>query len=345
MSQSIGVGFLGGGPATQAIHLPILALMADRFHAARVMDVNPLVADKVAARAGAKASTVESEIYDDPDVEVVVVCSPNQFHASQVLACCLAGKRLVLCEKPLATSVADAESIACAATLSGTQILVGTMHVYDPAWRAAQALWQEAEEFAHLVRSSIYLPGNDQFIDQATEQALPPSGPPRREGDQNAAAAKAARLRGAVLGLAIHDVPLLRQVYPNVGTLHTVQPFSPFGYALSMSSGEQFAELSALMPGRWPSSWRLQIIGRKHELDVEFTPSYVLAGSARAVLSGPKGTRIFETPQSGYEAMWAHAADILAGAEPLVPLEAAVADLVFALDLVDGIDHALGVTK
>ena len=34
----LGVGFLGAGPVTQAIHLPTLASLGERFRVARVMD-------------------------------------------------------------------------------------------------------------------------------------------------------------------------------------------------------------------------------------------------------------------------------------------------------------------
>ena len=49
MSRSLGVGFLGAGLVTQAIHLPALAGVPERFHVVGVMDVDAVVADRVAA--------------------------------------------------------------------------------------------------------------------------------------------------------------------------------------------------------------------------------------------------------------------------------------------------------
>jgi predicted dehydrogenase len=55
-----------------------------------------------------------SEICADPDITVVHVTSPNELHFSQVSEIMLAGKH-VLCEKPLATSIADGKALVALA--------------------------------------------------------------------------------------------------------------------------------------------------------------------------------------------------------------------------------------
>jgi myo-inositol 2-dehydrogenase / D-chiro-inositol 1-dehydrogenase len=109
--KSIGVGFLGGGLATRAIHIPVLATHLDRFKVVRVMSPDPRVAAEVARRCGAKGSTREEDILDDPAVEIVAICSPDSVHARQVIAACETGKKLIFCEKPLAVTRAQAEEI------------------------------------------------------------------------------------------------------------------------------------------------------------------------------------------------------------------------------------------
>src|SRR5690606_25671146 len=107
-----------------------------------VMDSNPATAEKVAGRCGALATSSEDDVISDERVEIVAICSPNEFHARQLIECCRVGKKVVLCEKPLAVHKHEVAAIRAAATASGTKIVVGTMHAFDPAYQRAFAQWQ-----------------------------------------------------------------------------------------------------------------------------------------------------------------------------------------------------------
>ena len=142
------------------------------------MDADAAVAERAAAGAGARWTTEPAAVLEDPAVDIVVVASfLAAAHAAQVIAACAAGKRAVLCEKPLATSRMEAGLIMDAALSSGTPVVVGTMHAYDPACRAAISAWRALGIGAPLVRSRINLPSDDVYIGAAT-QALHPR--PRR---------------------------------------------------------------------------------------------------------------------------------------------------------------------
>ena len=56
-TATLGVGILGSGPVTQAIHLPALARLTDLFTVRAVMDVSEATAAEVAARVSARATT------------------------------------------------------------------------------------------------------------------------------------------------------------------------------------------------------------------------------------------------------------------------------------------------
>jgi 1,5-anhydro-D-fructose reductase (1,5-anhydro-D-mannitol-forming) len=60
----------------------------------------------------------------DRDVEAVFVATPNALHAAVVLAAARAGKH-VLCEKPLALTVADGRAMVAACREAGVQLRVG----------------------------------------------------------------------------------------------------------------------------------------------------------------------------------------------------------------------------
>ena len=176
----VGVGLLGAGAVTQAIHLPALARLPDLFSVRAVMDVSDATARTVAGRLDARPTTSVEDLLHDESVDVVVVCSPPEFHAEQVIAACRAGKRAVLCEKPFTTSVEEAQRILQASTQTGVAVLGGTMHAYDPGWLAFVEAWGPMEGSAHHIRCSAVLPPNARLEDFATEvthrqaQASPP---------------------------------------------------------------------------------------------------------------------------------------------------------------------------
>ena len=169
------VGILGAGPVTQAIHLPTLARLSDDFEVRVVMDVDAATAETVARRAGAAHTTRAEDVFGDPSVDVIVICSPSQFHAAQVIAACRAGVKAILCEKPFAMTAEEANEIAEVSEETGVPIIVGAMHTFDPAWLAAEAEWGALIETSHTIRSSVVIPPNARFEDLATDIVARPS--------------------------------------------------------------------------------------------------------------------------------------------------------------------------
>ncbi|MDQ0261539.1 Gfo/Idh/MocA family protein [Sinomonas atrocyanea] len=335
-SPTIGVGFLGAGPVTQAIHLPSLARLGEAFHVAHVMDVDAAVASAVAARVGAAPSASMDALLGDPAVDVVAICSPHQFHAAQVIAACRAGKKAVLCEKPFAVSAEEAAEIAAVSAETGVPILVGAMHTFDPGWLAAEELMGDLPRTAHTLRSSIVLPPNARFEDFATEVIARPAAPHRDLGDP---AVVAAMLEGGILGLAIHDLPLVRRFVPDFADLEVLRAeiVRPFGYVILVRAGGRTIELTAAMTSTWKPDWTFEAVGPDSALTVTFTPSYVQAGSAVAELTTGGRTRTAGPfGHNGYEGEWRRIAGIVAGTERAPEAAALIDDLRFALAIVDG---------
>jgi myo-inositol 2-dehydrogenase / D-chiro-inositol 1-dehydrogenase len=327
-TAAIGVGFLGAGPATQAIHVPTLATFGARFRVVKVMDFEESVARAVARRSGATATTSATDVLNDPAVEVVAVNSANAFHVGQVVAACAAGKRAILCEKPLAETVEDARTVAQASAASGVPVVVGTMHAHDPAVVAALDGWAEIGERATLVRSSIYLPENALFINAATDLASPPS--------QRAHHPPAGTVRHAILTLAIHAIPIVRRLFPEFDRVSLGRTLGQLGYLVTLHDGPRTAQLIGVVPTHWKPDWTLRAISPHHQLEITFPPSYVLAGSATAELSGPDGTKRWSFQQNGYQAEWAEIATIVRdGTHPRYAINEAVEDLEYALRLIE----------
>jgi predicted dehydrogenase len=81
---------------------------------------------------GYATTTDLASIYDDPAVDLVDVCLPTGLHAEHVLRALQAGKH-VLCELPLAATMADARRIVDAAAASDRQVFVDMFGRFDPA--------------------------------------------------------------------------------------------------------------------------------------------------------------------------------------------------------------------
>jgi predicted dehydrogenase len=338
----IGVGFLGAGPAVQAIHLPTLARLGESFRVAAVMDVNPETAQAIAGRAGARWTTSADDVMGDPQVDVVAVCSPSQFHASQVVAAIESGKKAILCEKPFATSRTEAEKLAEVSRDSGVPIVVGAMHTFDPGWTWVAP---DVEQLVGVrrVRSTIVIPPNAHFEELATQ--IHSRGPlPATAGD--GPAAHAARLRGSILGLAIHDLPLIRTVAPSISRVLSAQRLTPFGYVITYLAGDTVVELVAHVHEHRKQEWTLDIVAEQADVLVEFSPSYVHAGSA--VVHVTRDGVVQTRPRSnsdGYLREWEHIAALCDGAiQETAELDNAIADLEYAIDLAEAVtEHVMEV--
>ncbi len=79
------------------------------------------------------------ELIASPDVDAVLIASPDDFHAEQALAGLAAGKPM-LCEKPLAPVEADAVHLLEAEAAGGRQlIMMGFMRRFDPGYAELKA--------------------------------------------------------------------------------------------------------------------------------------------------------------------------------------------------------------
>jgi predicted dehydrogenase len=89
------------------------------------------------ARAAAAAFDIEtSPDFDEalarPDVQAVILCTPQELHADQITAAAQAGRH-VFCEKPLCTTSSDAERAIAAVRKAGVQLGIGHERRFEPA--------------------------------------------------------------------------------------------------------------------------------------------------------------------------------------------------------------------
>ena len=134
----IGIGIIGGGYMGKA-HAVAFASVASVFETAlRPRLVSVCAKTTASAEAYSKAYGFEKSTCDwrdvvaDPEVEAIVIASPQATHHDIALAAFAAGKP-VLCEKPLGISLEQSRSMVAAAKASGVTNMVGFNYIRTPA--------------------------------------------------------------------------------------------------------------------------------------------------------------------------------------------------------------------
>jgi len=126
----IGAGYIGG------VH-GVLLSRDDRVQVTSVHDVLP---DRAASLASSTGATVASSVEElIGGVDAVFVTTPNTQHTDLAVAAVSAGKH-VFCEKPMATSIADAQRVLDAASKQKTVFQVGHNRRFAPVYAKLKIL-------------------------------------------------------------------------------------------------------------------------------------------------------------------------------------------------------------
>ena len=120
-STVIGWGLVGPGKIAGNEIAPAIASLGNS-ELVTVVSRDQQKADAFAAQHGAgRGTTSFSGMLRDDDVHAVYIATPNALHAEQAIAAARAGKH-VLCDKPIAMTVADAEQIIAECTKAGVRL-------------------------------------------------------------------------------------------------------------------------------------------------------------------------------------------------------------------------------
>lgn len=130
--STIGFGVIGCGGISN-VHLTALS-KRDDARIVCVSDINPDAARGQAEKYGAgKWVTDANELLAMPEVNAVVVCTPTFLHPEYVIAAAKAGKH-VLCEKPIAMTLEDADRMIAACDEAGVFFMIAFVRRFCNEW-------------------------------------------------------------------------------------------------------------------------------------------------------------------------------------------------------------------
>ena len=126
MDKKLRVGIIGCGGIANGKHMPNIAKIPE-VEMVAFCDLIVEKAEKAAKEYGcadAKVYTDYKELLKDPTIDVVHVLTPNRSHSFITVDALEAGKH-VMCEKPMAKTVADAQLMLDAAKRTGKKLTIG----------------------------------------------------------------------------------------------------------------------------------------------------------------------------------------------------------------------------
>jgi predicted dehydrogenase len=140
--RTLGVGVIGCGGIANGAHLPNY-VRNPRVQVVAVADVDGAKARSTAARWGVDAYYEDyRDLLARPDVEAVSITTPVFAHAEPALAALRAGKH-VLCEKPIARTLAEADAMVEAARQAGVLFTMGYQSRFSRLWETTRRLLDE----------------------------------------------------------------------------------------------------------------------------------------------------------------------------------------------------------
>ncbi len=122
-ADPIRVGIAGLGRSGWGIHCRLLEPLAEQFKIVSVFDKSIERLGEAKERFGCVGYDEYEDLLKDDNVELVVVAMPSQLHAPMSIQALEAGKHVV-CEKPMAGSVEDAEAMMAAEERSGKTLSI-----------------------------------------------------------------------------------------------------------------------------------------------------------------------------------------------------------------------------
>ncbi|MBN1956147.1 MAG: bi-domain-containing oxidoreductase [Anaerolineae bacterium] len=135
----LGVAVVGAGSFARSFHLPNAA-RSPQIKLEAIVDKEVQHARQVASELGAELGTGDiATVLRDPAVDLVIITTPHDLHASQTIAALEAGKA-VFCEKPMGMTPAEVDQVVDAVEHTGGFYAIGFNRRFAPTVVRAREL-------------------------------------------------------------------------------------------------------------------------------------------------------------------------------------------------------------
>jgi predicted dehydrogenase len=223
-------GLLGAGLVGQAEHAFYLWEERERFDFVALADASASVRAAVGARYGLNELHPDLQGLLGCGLDALVIAAPDPFHPALAAAALEAGLH-VMCEKPLALTLAGCDRIAAARDRTGRVLQVAYMKRYDPAYRRLLELLPARIEEIKLISVEVNDPDQDPFVAHLP-MTLPDDLPAalreqsrgeaaaqlRQSAGRDLAEAEARALGGGFLSSLVHDTAVVHGLLAHLGT-------------------------------------------------------------------------------------------------------------------------------
>ncbi|PJG86121.1 Gfo/Idh/MocA family protein [Conservatibacter flavescens] len=141
----IGTGYIGRCHAIAYAQAPTVFPLEAKLELEYLAEITPELAAQKAKEFGFNRSTAHwQDVVNDPNVDVIDICTPNFLHKDIALAAIAKGKH-VYSEKPLALTARDAKEMYEAAQQAGVLTLVGFNYIKNPTTQLAREIIANGE--------------------------------------------------------------------------------------------------------------------------------------------------------------------------------------------------------
>jgi predicted dehydrogenase len=123
-TRPLRVGLIGAGTIAFSAHLPAMRKLRETMTLVAVADIREENARRAASEFGAEASYGDyRDLLERGDLDFVDICTPEFLHAEQTEAAADAGVH-VICEKPMASTVEEADRMISACETAGVRLMI-----------------------------------------------------------------------------------------------------------------------------------------------------------------------------------------------------------------------------